>query len=153
MIVRCVNNRQEDAPRVFENGYRHPTYVFGGLTVGSEYIVMGMLIFQDDLAYLVRTKVGDARWCAPYFFKVVDDRIPPYWQFRYNIIEGESRIERIGVRAVWGYRELVEDPLHNAYLQSSEETDTAKSTTVSCWREFSQSPALRTCSGLSRRRN
>ncbi|MGV8913611.1 MAG: hypothetical protein ACOH14_13450 [Rhodoglobus sp.] len=116
MIVECINNDEAKAPDVFANGYRHPEYVHTELTVGASYVVYGIGVYKDDLKYLIRTDLGDGRWKSPYFFEVRDDRLPPYWKFRYNVIEGAEPLQRIGWRAVSGYSELVDDPAHNEGL-------------------------------------
>ena len=123
MIVECINNDQANAPKVFENHYVHPEYLDNTLTVGASYFVYGMHIWHDDLRYLVRNDSGYARWKSPYFFRVSDSRLPSHWEFKYNVIEGAEFLQRVGVRAVWGYPALVNRPGHNDNLLASDDAE------------------------------
>jgi hypothetical protein len=124
MIVECINNDQAKAPDVFVNGGVHPTHVHVDLSVGQRYFVYGMSVYNDNLFYLVRTDLGDSRWKLPYFFEVRDDRIPPYWEFRYSVIEGQNRMGRPARSATWGYRALLEDPAHvHGFIEEADFSD------------------------------
>ena len=116
MIYRCINNDEALAPDVLYHGYRHPSYVDNTLTIGRSYVVYGMSLYNDDLKYLIRNDSGHARWKAPYFFKEVDSRLPPYWEFRAFDQTGLTGFSRRTFQAIWGYPILVRHPEHNSGL-------------------------------------
>lgn len=55
--------------------------VYNEITIGSEYLVMGIIIFKDYQAYLVDdSSIISA--CPCQLFTIVDDHIPNGWHFR-----------------------------------------------------------------------
>ena len=118
MKVRCINNTGE-ALRAFEykeleknllgrfgaTGYT----TYGGITIGVEYLVMGVIIFETYQAYLIDDN-GFISASPCQLFEVVDDNISINWRFR--TIDKREDIYPF-VQAIMGYPELCSNK--NAY--------------------------------------
>lgn len=125
MKVRCIYNTGE-ALRVYENKplIKDELGRFGatghtefGLDIGKEYIVMGMILGEGTLDYLIDD--GGYASAYPYpLFEVVDNKIPSLWFFKAlkNTDENYPYQE-----AIWGYYELVFDDAHYEKLVEMEE--------------------------------
>lgn len=125
MKIRCIYNTGEDL-RAFENkplskdelgrfgATGHTQY---GLVIGKEYLVMGMMLGEGALAYLV----DDGGYISAYpypLFEVIDNKLPSSWFFKSlkNTDENYPYEE-----AVWGYYELVFDNSHYEKLVDVDE--------------------------------
>ena len=75
---------------------------YGEVKIGSEYLVMGMIMFKSYLAYLIDDN-GFISACPCQLFEVIEDNIVSEWHFR--LIEREEDIYPF-VQAIWGYYEL-----------------------------------------------
>lgn len=125
MKIRCINNTGE-ALRAYENKpldkdelgrFGATGYTEFGLTVGDEYLVMGMLLGEGCLDYLI-DHVGYVS-AYPYpLFEVVDNKLPSSWFFKSLKNTDENYPYR---ETVWGYYELVFDDDHYGQLVEFEE--------------------------------
>lgn len=125
MKVRCVNNTGE-ALRAYEDKFLRKDelgkfgstgYTEFGLTIGDEFIVMGMLLGNGTLSYLIND--GRVIGSYPYaLFEVIDNKLPTSWFFKSlkNTDENYPYQE-----AVWGYYELVFNNRHYEQLIDFEE--------------------------------
>lgn len=125
MKVRCIYNTGE-ALRVYENKplSKDELGKFGatgqtefGLIIGKEYIVMGMLLGEGCLDYLI----DDGGYVSAYpypLFEVIDNKLPSSWFFKSlkNTDENYPYQE-----AIWGYYELVFDDNHYEKLVDVDE--------------------------------
>ncbi|QQV02989.1 MULTISPECIES: hypothetical protein [Chryseobacterium] len=116
MKVRCINNTGE-ALRPYE--YKslkkemlgrfgttgHTAYSDGGLTIGEEYIVMGIIIFETYQGYLIDYG-GLPSICPCQLFEVIDSKVKSNWHFR--LIDKDEDIYPF-IQAVFGYPELCSD--------------------------------------------
>ena len=112
MKIRCIYNTGE-AIRVYENkslskdelGRFGATALtkYGGLTIGNEYLVMGMLLGEGCLDYLIDHDGYIAAYPYP-LFEIIDNKLPLSWFFKSlkNTDENYPYQE-----AIWGYHELV----------------------------------------------
>jgi hypothetical protein len=115
MKVRCLYDKGE-ALRPYEykslskdmmgrfgaTGYSE----YGGLTIGQEYLVMGIIIFETSQAYLIDDN-GFISACPCQLFEIIDDKInSSNWHFR--LINKDEDIYPF-VQAVLGYYELCFD--------------------------------------------
>jgi hypothetical protein len=128
MKVRCLYNRGEDL-RSYE--YKALTKnefgrfgasgntEYGEIEIGQEYLVMGMIMFQSYLSYLVDDN-GFISACPCQLFEVIDDRIDSDWHFR--LIEKDEDIYP-HIQAIMGYRELCSDKksYENLIIERDEE--------------------------------
>lgn len=114
MRVRCVSNTGEALRkyeyRVFEKEMigRFGVTAYSGydeLSIGKEYLVMGVIIFETYQAYLIDDS-GVVFTCPCQLFEVVDDRINSNWHLR--LIEKNEDIYPF-VQAIFGYSELCSD--------------------------------------------
>ena len=125
MKVRCIHNTGE-ALRAYESKelskdelgrFGATSHTEFGLMIGKEYIVMGMLMGEGALDYLVDDGGNISAYPYP-LFEVVDSKLPSNWFFRSykNTDENYSYQE-----TVWGYHELVFDDSHYEKLVEGEE--------------------------------
>jgi hypothetical protein len=125
MKIRCIYNTGE-ALRVYENRplnkdelgrFGATGYTEFGLTIGKEYIVMGMILGEGTLVYLI----DDGGYVSAYpypLFEVVDQKLPASWYFKtLNNSDANYPYQE----AVWGYYELVFDDTHYEKLVDFEE--------------------------------
>ncbi len=125
MKVRCIYNTGEDL-RAFENKplskdelgrFGATEYTQYGLVIGKDYIVMGMILGEGTLDYLV----DDGKYVSAYpypLFEVIDNKLPSNWFFKSlrNLDENYPYQE-----AIWGYYELVFDNSHYEKLVDADE--------------------------------
>jgi hypothetical protein len=84
------------------------------LTVGSEYVVAGMGLWENVLFVLVRDDWGKPCLARAGLFELGSGEIPEGWRFALcpgiRATGRELWVQPDG--AVWGYDELVDDPEH-----------------------------------------
>jgi hypothetical protein len=121
MIVTCLDNTQSSLhpgqwPRGSSDNGTYP------VTLGQEYLVVGMLMWENLLSLLIPDDYGGPCDIPAGMFTLGTWEIPPGWAFRLS-----SGI-RVGGRAqwsdpecaVWGYPEWVHDPKHGHDLMDCE---------------------------------
>ncbi|GAA4314304.1 hypothetical protein [Compostibacter hankyongensis] len=93
---------------------------YGGLTIGQEYLVMGLIIFQIYQAYLIDDN-GFISACPCQLFEITDSKLDSNWHFR--LIERDEDIYPF-VQAVFGYYELCFDKktYENLIVEKDEES-------------------------------
>ncbi|MEM9685430.1 MAG: hypothetical protein AAF934_00730, partial [Bacteroidota bacterium] len=116
MKVRCVHNTGE-ALRAYESKElsKNELGKFGatchtdfGVTIGKEYVVMGMLMGEGVLDYLIDDGGNISAYPYP-LFEVIDSNLSPNWFFKsYKNTDKSYPYQE----AVWGYHELVFDDAH-----------------------------------------
>jgi hypothetical protein len=116
MRIRCIHNTGE-ALRAFEKvpirkealgRFGATGYTQFGLTYGNEFLVMGMILSEGDLYYLVDD--GGHVFSYPYpLFEVIDNKLPSNWFFRAR--SGSDNLYPY-LEATWGYMEFVFDDSH-----------------------------------------
>ena len=114
MKVRCLYNTREalsDYPGLSR-------YVQDGeFTVGQEFLVMGMLLGEGRLAYLIDD--GGVITASPVqLFEVTDSELDSNWHFRAYTKDDEHYPYS---EATWGYHELCFDDKHYEGLVEMEE--------------------------------
>ncbi|MCC8250036.1 hypothetical protein [Saccharothrix luteola] len=108
MRVVCAFNKGSDLARQrFDAGYSPATEFH--LTVGGEYDVHAMALWESGLVIMVVDDTGLPRWQPVELFSIVDRRIPAQWEF------GLGDPADV-VKALWGYPSLVRDPDHHDSL-------------------------------------
>ena len=89
------------------------------LTVGSEYVVVGMGLWENVLFVLVRDDWGKPCFARAGLFELSSGEIPEGWRFALGPgIRASGRdlwVQPCG--AMWGYDELVDDPAHLGALE------------------------------------
>jgi hypothetical protein len=78
---------------------------YGEIRVGNEYLVMGMIIFDTYIAYLIDDN-GFVSACPCQLFEVIDDKVENNWHFR--LVEKNEDIYPY-IQAVYGYHEFCSD--------------------------------------------
>jgi hypothetical protein len=125
MKVRCLHNVGE-ALRPYENKFlksdqfgrfgasAHTEY---GIEIGKEYLVMGMILGEGVLCYIVDCAGVISVYPYP-LFEVIDNSINSSWFFRaFKITDGFFPYQE----SIWGYKELVFDETHFEKLIEGEE--------------------------------
>jgi hypothetical protein len=108
MRVVCTFDKGSDlAHQRFDAGYSPATEFH--LTVGEEYGVHAMALWESGLAILVVDDTDLPRWQPIELFSITDHRISAQWEFDF----GEPADV---VKALWGYPSLVRDPDHHDSL-------------------------------------
>lgn len=128
MKVRCIYNTGE-ALRSFENKAMQKAELgrfgstgiseYGEITMGEEYLVMGLIIFETYQAYLIDDN-GLISACPCQLFEVIDDKVNANWYFR--LIDKDEDIYPF-VQAIFGYNELCFDKksYENLIVEKEEE--------------------------------
>lgn len=88
------------------------------LTVGHEYCVLGMIIFENVLSFLVPDDLGGPCFAPGGLFELGDHNMPGDWKFalREGTRASGRELWTHPLAAVWGYEELVTDTEHVAAL-------------------------------------
>jgi hypothetical protein len=108
MRVVCRFNKGSGLARQrFDAGYSLATEFH--LTVGREYDVYGMALWESGLVILVVDDTGVPRWQPIELFSITDHQISAQWEFDV----GEPADV---VKALWGYPSLIRDPDHHDSL-------------------------------------
>ncbi len=118
MKIKCLYNTGKALLEHLQKALGVTEYTeYGLLKVGKEYIVMGMLLGEGVLDYLIDD--GGIISTYPYqLFEIVDNKISLSWHFR-TFTKGD--INYPFQEAVWGYSELVSDDNHYENLVEKEE--------------------------------
>jgi len=113
MRATCVANdpkmladHQQGRAVAFESTYP--------LTVGKQYLIVGMAIVERAFFFLVRDDAGGPCFAHAGFFDLLKADIPAGWRFGLEAginASGKGLWSDPGV-AIWGYPELVDDPEH-----------------------------------------
>lgn len=130
MIVKCLYDTGESL-RQFEYNLITDKNVFGRfgtsgnsdfseIRIGAEYLVMGLIVFENYQAYLIDDN-GFISVCPCQLFEVIDSKISSNWHFR--LIEKDEDIYPF-VQAVLGYDELCFDKkaYENLIVEKNEES-------------------------------
>ncbi|MAN26627.1 MULTISPECIES: hypothetical protein [Mesonia] len=131
MKVRCINNEgaflrnfeydsmknEGVSGRFGATGYT----TYEELTLGAEYLVMGVIIFKTHQGYLVDDG-GFISVCPCQLFEVIDDKVNTFWHFR--LIDNEEDIYPF-IQAIFGYPELCADKMayENLIVNKEEVTE------------------------------
>lgn len=113
MIAKCIYN----TGRALISYERKPLGTseqtqYGELEVGKEYLVMGMIMRNGYLTYLIDDS-GIISACPCQLFEVLDNIIPTNWYFKSFTKDFPNYINQ---EAIWGYYELVFDDNHHEKL-------------------------------------
>jgi hypothetical protein len=128
MKVRCIANTGE-ALKLYEVkelgemelgrfGATSHT-LFGGIEIGKEYLVMGIIQGGGTLSYLLDDN-GDIGSYPTPLFEIVDNRVGPEWFFSMIKFDDERYPYQ---EALWGYHELVFDNNHYKKLISGSDEE------------------------------
>lgn len=90
---------------------------YQGLTLGKNYQVYGMIIFAEELHYLIYDDFEMPSWYFADLFQIEETDIPSNWHHRFLGLDED------GLSAIWGYDELVNSPKHYNGLAEKETDD------------------------------
>ena len=121
MQVTCTGNRGSHLPASVLALTANSESARFQLTVGDAYAVYAMAIRRGNLGLLVLNDNARPAWCHVELFEFTDAALPFGWGFT-------TRDEEVfGIRALWGYRSLIQNPSHNDDLMERER---------GAWRDF-----------------
>ena len=114
MKVRCISNSGE-ALRAFEYSVLEKNILgrfgatwytsYGGITIGAEYLVMGIIVFENYQAYLIDDN-GFISAPPCQLFEVIDSKISSNWHYR--LISKDEEMYPY-VQSIFGYSEFCAD--------------------------------------------
>jgi hypothetical protein len=108
MIVRCVKNTGAELGPFAQKGLFYSDQTTFPINVGHEYVVFGMVLFNNGLAVLLC--VDDRpTWLPISLFVVTDPTLPRESEFSFALDDAD---ESLGVQARSGYHELVNGTEH-----------------------------------------
>ncbi len=116
MIARCIRDTGASLGTP-ERGHYYTVETVFHVEIGSEYVVMGMSLWETVLTVLVCDETGRPRWHPIGLFEFEQTTLPGDWEF--GILDGiaasggDASNRRV---AMWGYRELVRDLQHSDRL-------------------------------------
>ena len=118
MKVRCLYNTGE-ALRSYEYRFLEKGIMgrfgatgyseYGGIEIGEEYLVMGLIVFESYQAYLIDDN-GFISVCPCQLFEVINSELNSNWYFR---LIGKDEENYPFIQSIFGYYELCHDK--NAY--------------------------------------
>lgn len=118
MRLTCAFNRSSALPEE-QRGRMADVEETYPLTVASEYVVLGMGLWENVLSVLVRDDWGKPCFARAGLFELGSGEMPEGWRFALGPgIRATGRelwMQPCG--AVWGYARLVDDPAHAAALE------------------------------------
>ena len=111
MKVICKYNDPDNAPSGVPDSFNF------GLELEKEYLVMGMVIAEKQLWYLVDENSKPSFF--PYqLFEVIDSSVSVNWHFK--LYSDDDGIFPFDKEAMWGYSELCFDESHYEQLVDRE---------------------------------
>lgn len=116
MIVSCAHNRSSGLSDHQRGRFASIDATYD-LTVGKNYVALGLGIWETVLQVLIQDDNGLPNWCPMGLFDCKPQAIPAHWKFglRSGITASGSHLWTQWV-AIWGYEELVDDPGHSDAL-------------------------------------
>lgn len=121
MWATCITNQLGDLAD-HQRGRGWPETGVCHVTPGRRYRVLGLSVTESRLLVFVLDDTGFPVFYPAGFFDVASQPVPAGWMFA--ILDGMRASARDvwanPIQAIWGYRELVEDPLHYTDLVEGE---------------------------------
>lgn len=113
MLANCVSRQFSDLADHQQGRHRRTTGSYD-ITVGLAYNVAGMGIWENVLHFLVRNDQGIPEFIPAGLFDCPSQPLPGSWRFalRPGIAAEGSELWESPCAAIWGYEELVSDPIH-----------------------------------------
>ena len=107
MKVLCKYNNPDNPPKNAPSDFDY------GLELEKEYLVMGILLWENQLWYLIDE--GTPSFYPTELFDITDSRFSQRWYFKTY-----SEDEAMYKQAIWGYYELVSDEVYYEQLVCKE---------------------------------
>jgi hypothetical protein len=113
MIVRCVHKHGEELG-IPERRRSFTDKTVFHVTVGVEYRVFAMSIWETELNILICDDTRKPNWWPIGLFEFDDQTLPCGWEFA--LLDGEAASGGHSLNkevARWGYREMIHNPKHH----------------------------------------
>ncbi|MGV3609449.1 MAG: hypothetical protein ACO1N0_00760 [Fluviicola sp.] len=129
MKVKCIYNTGQELRKYENTSLKNDEFgrfgvsansEFNEITIGAEYLVMGLIIFETYQAYVIDDN-GFISACPCQLFEVIDNTLDSDWHFR--LIQKDEDIYPF-IQAIFGYSELCSDKnaYENLIIEKDEET-------------------------------
>lgn len=107
MKVKCIANNYAGLSERSKKAGRDLNVIFH-VTVGDVYTVYGVNLWRrGTLSYLTMNAANSLPiWTPAELFEVVEDKLPADWYYKFLGVSDDY------LNAVWGYKELVQNPKH-----------------------------------------
>jgi hypothetical protein len=107
MKVKCIANDYAHLTERSKKAGRDLNVIFH-VNIGDTYCVYGINLWRrGTLSYLVMNAAGSMPiWVPAELFQLVDGKLPNEWYYKFLGLTDDY------LNAVWGYKELVENPKH-----------------------------------------
>lgn len=121
LIVARMNKGSELGPPDHGHGYSLRSQF--PVTLGREYEVFAMNLYDHQLRYLIFNDAMHPDWLPTGLFEVLDGKLPSDWQFRDTRESEGLPPGKWGLGGLWGYPELVRRVDHYEGLLELNEAD------------------------------
>lgn len=116
MIVPCIRSTGASLGPPVRRAFHTAESVFH-VTVGEEYRVFGLGLFETTLLALVVDDTDKPNWLPVGLFDFAGCEIPHGWHFAvFNGLAASGTAAPDGWVALWGYSDLVHDRRHSDRL-------------------------------------
>jgi hypothetical protein len=120
MIARCIRNTGKSLGQPVRKAFHTSETIFH-VTVGTEYDVLGLGVFETTLLALVLDDTAAPNWLPVGLFAFQNTTMPAGWQFSVlNELAASGAPASDQWVALWGYPELVRSPSHSNELVERE---------------------------------
>ena len=106
MQVKCINNEGYLLSRNSVKQGKEQRTKHKGLKVNSLYEVHGIVIFQEDVLYLLIDEFDMPMWYVAELFDIIDSKISKDWHYKFHGYNDR------GMTSICGYKELVDSKEH-----------------------------------------
>jgi|HubBroStandDraft_4_1064222.scaffolds.fasta_scaffold93935_2 hypothetical protein len=116
MIALCIHNQGAELGAPERRRSFTDETVFH-VTLGSEYQVFAMSIWETSLHVLIRDDTGKPNWWPIGLFEFDGQMVPCDWEFA--LLDGPAASGGDSLNkevARWGYREMIRNPKHHDEL-------------------------------------
>lgn len=117
MQVKCKTVEGNLLSRNSVKAGRDQKTTHGAISVDSVYEVYGIVMFQEDILYLIIDDYDMTNWYNSELFNIEDSRITRPWHYKFCGYNDR------GMTSICGYKELVESNQHYNGLIEREKCD------------------------------
>jgi hypothetical protein len=116
VIARCIHNTGAALGVPLRSAFHTAESTFH-LSVGTDYAILGLGLFEGTLLALVLDETGKPNWLPVGLFDLADAEMPEEWHFSVVDPGAASGVAPAnGWMALWGYAELVQNQVHREKL-------------------------------------
>ena len=110
MKIKCLRKEGYQFSRKDVKSGKNNKIVFERISLNTIYNVYGIIIFQEELKYLIYDDYEMPSWYSSDLFEVANTQLPFNWHYNFY------GYNEYGLSATWGYYELVNVEEHHSAL-------------------------------------